>query len=97
MRIEFPVLHPVPFLNPAGKMIEGLKDRALSFLQPFANETPPDHLPPEQSNYELLSQRVFLISSSHVNPPKTPQDLTQIVNGPVIPGVHIFRIRPEKP
>ena len=51
MGIEFPVLHPVPFLDPAGKMIEGLKDRAMSSLQPFANETPPNHLPSEQSNY----------------------------------------------
>jgi len=51
MRIEFSVLHPVPFLDPAGKIIEGLKDRAVSSLQPFANETPPNHLPSEQSNY----------------------------------------------
>ena len=97
MRIEFSVLHPVPFLDPAGKMIEGLKDRALSFLQPPANKAPPNHLPSEQTNYQLLSQGVFLISSSHVNTPKTPQDLAQIVNGPMAPGVHIFRIHSEKP
>jgi hypothetical protein len=78
-------------------MIEGLQDRALGFLQPPANKAPPNHLPSEQTNYQLLSQRVFLISSSHVNPPKTPQDFAQIVNGPMIPGVHIFRIRSEKP
>jgi len=51
MRIEFSILHPVPFLDPAGKMIEGLKDRTLSSLQPSADETPPNHLPSEQSNY----------------------------------------------
>jgi hypothetical protein len=51
VRIEFPVLHPVSFLDPTGKVIEGLEDRALSSLQPFANETPPNHLPPEQGNY----------------------------------------------
>jgi hypothetical protein len=51
MRIEFSILHPIPFLDPAGKMIEGLKDRALSSLQPSANETPPNHLPSKKSNY----------------------------------------------
>ena len=51
MGIKFSVLHPVPFLDPAGEMIEGLEDRALSFLQPFAHETPPNHLPSEQGNY----------------------------------------------
>jgi len=96
-RIEFSILHPVPFLDPAGKMIEGLKDGALSSLQPPADETPPNHFPSEQSNYQLFSHRVFLVSSSHVNPSKAPQDFAQVVNGPMIPGVHIFRIHSEKP
>jgi len=97
MRIEFSILHPVPFLDPAGQMIEGLKDRALSSLQPPADETPPNHFPSEQGNYQLLSHGVFLVSSSHVNPSKTPQDFAQVVNGPMIPRMHIFRIHPEKP
>ena len=56
VRVEFPVLHPVRLPDPVGKMVERLEYCALISFQPFANETPPNHFPAEQSHYQLLVQ-----------------------------------------
>ena len=95
-RIEFSILHPVRLLDPVSKMVERLEYCTLIPLQAFTKETPPDHLPAEQSHYQLLIQSVLFVPTSHINTPQTPQYFTQIVDGPMIRGIHIYRVSPQE-